>query len=432
MSGNFFRLGIRQKVILVLIIVLLTALSVSSWLTLQQEKHEAIAQIHQRGTDISRFLAKSLAYSVVGYDYHTMQLLLDEITHSSIVSNAKVINMQGRVMAQAGDWENLESVTSFSQNIVLGQNPVGKLITGISAADTLAKLEKRKNNKLSQDALVIFLIAIGEFIALSLIIIKPVRVITQSLKSKVDDQGRINGEIPVTTNDEFGALAQQFNELSKELNSVNDRLHSKINLADEELQRSNRRLLEQSMELKKVSEEFKHLSITDSLTGLYNRRYYEVLMEAEISMALRYEHNNSLLIVDVDNFSPINDKFGHYMGDQVLKEIAMRLKLVMRKTDTLCRFAGEEFIAFCKDAKAEDSINIAEKMRQSVTEMPIVVNNQSFNLTISIGVATMPGKEPINSIEEFYRQADVALYESKHGGRNTSTHYEHLKKVKEA
>lgn len=433
LSNKIFRLGIRQKVVLILVTVLLSALTMSSWLALQQEKKDTVAQIHQRGSDINRFLAKSLAYSVVGYDYHTIQLLLDEITRSDIVAYAKVINAQGRIMAQSGMLKKTTSITSFSQTITLGDEIVGKLITGISTEQTFKRLEQRRHSQLLQESLIILLIALGEFIALSLIIIRPVRIITESLKSNIDAQGQITGTVPVISNDEFGTLAEQFNEMSKELNKANKRLVSKVDLADEKLKVSNRQLVEQSKELKKIGEEFKRLSITDSLTGLYNRRYFEVLVEAEVSMSLRYNSFNSLLIIDIDRFKPINDEHGHYIGDQVLKDIALRMKLIMRKTDTLCRLGGEEFVAFCKNAKIEDGLSIAEKLRLCIMERPFNVNRLSLNATISIGAATMPSTtEPIDTIEEFYRQADDALYYSKKNGRNRVTHYSDLIKENKA
>ena len=101
-TKHLFKLGIRQKVLLILMLVLLAALSISGWLALEEEKERVLSEVKQRGTDISRFVAKSLSYSVVGYDYHTIDLLLKEVVRSEDVGYSKVVNLKGNTMAEAG------------------------------------------------------------------------------------------------------------------------------------------------------------------------------------------------------------------------------------------------------------------------------------------------------------------------------------------
>lgn len=426
---SLFRLGVRQKVLLVLLAVLLTALTVSGWLALQEEKRDTLQDINQRGTDISRFVAKALAFSVVGYDYHTLQLLLDEITLSEDIGYAKVVNAKGNTMAEAGSLEESEgaNLVTFVQGIDLDGEVVGSLTLGLSTAHTLRRLESQKYSLVKREAFIIILIALGEFFALSFIIIRPVSIMTRSLKDGVDQHGQIIGPVPIASKDEFGQLAKQFNFLGAQLNKANLQLQSRIDAADEQLLETNRQLMQQSEELRQINTEFKKLSVTDSLTGLYNRRRFEELMETEMEMSLRHGDTNSLVIIDIDFFKSINDKYGHPAGDRVLKLVAKTLQSRLRKTDILCRIGGEEFVALCKRADKAAAQEIGEKLRNTIEHQPIEIGDEYINITISVGLATSDGHHAgHNTSDILYRHADLAVYHSKQHGRNCVTHYEDI------
>ncbi len=418
--SRIFRLGIRQKVLLVLITVLLSALSISGWLALEKEKVNLLKEIDQRGSDISRFVSKSLAFSVIGYDYHTIQLLLDEITLSDDIEYAKVVSKKGNTMAESGDMNNLSpaNIVLFTEDIIIHQETVGQLSLGLSTKKTLARLESQKFSLLTREALIILLIAIGEFIALSFLIIRPVAIISHSLDNNIDKNGQITGDIPLNTKDEFGQLAAQFNQLRLQLNNANLALQSKIEVADQQLITTNQQLVKQSEELKKMS-------VTDSLTGLYNRRHFEDLMDTEIATSIRYGDKNSLLIFDIDHFKQINDKYGHQGGDIVLKEFSHLIKKYIRSSDVLCRIGGEEFVAFCKRSNHQSAIDIADKVRQYIAQHPFYLGNQKAYITTSIGVATFPSKND-GTNNDLYKHADAALYYSKRNGRNRVTHYDDI------
>jgi diguanylate cyclase (GGDEF)-like protein len=427
-----FRMGVRQKVMVILLLVLLTALTVSGWMAFQQEKEDTLKEINQRGSDISRFVAKSLAYSVVGYDYHTIQLLLDEITLSDDVGYAKVISKKGGTMAESGEvpQKNNENLVLFNQDIKLEDEVVGHLVLGLSTAHTIHRLESQKYSLFKREAFIILLIAFGEFLALSFIIIRPVSVISSSLNNSVDENGRIIAKVPVISNDEFGQLAASFNNLSAQLNEANERLQSKIHLADKELIKTNRQLVKQSEELRDISENLKKMSVTDELTGLYNRRRFDELMKSEMDMSHRYGDCNSILIIDIDHFKKINDNYGHPCGDSVLKDVSALLKSKFRKTDILCRIGGEEFVALCKRADKHSAMVIAENLRKLVETASMHYGDTEIKITISVGIATVTNKSSDRDRDNLYRYADIALYHSKDSGRNRITHYDDLNSSK--
>jgi len=424
-----FRFGIRQKVVLVLVTVLLTALTVSSWFALQEEKKDVLAEITRRGSDISRFTSKSLSFSVVGYDYHTVQLLLDEIVASEDVGYAQVLSAKGNVMAEAGHLaegnNGVPKLVMFEEPILIDGEKVGQLSLGLSTRSTLKRLESQKYSLVKREALIILLIAIAEFVALSLIIIRPVRVMTDSLNESVDPSGKITGELPIRTQDEFGMFAEQFNNLRNQLNKANDALQSRIESADQKLIESNKQLEQQSKALKIVNEEFKRLAMTDPLTGLFNRRHFSDLIENEISVSKRHGDVNSFLLIDIDHFKKINDTYGHLEGDMVLESFAELLSTHSRETDILCRMGGEEFVMFCRRADKASSLIIAEKIRHAIGNRAFRFRENEFRITVSIGISTFPDKN-VETMGDLVKQADVALYYCKHNGRDQVAHFSDL------
>jgi diguanylate cyclase (GGDEF)-like protein len=425
---SVFYLGVRQKVVLVLVMSLIIALSISSWLAFEEQRSNTLHEIDQRGNDISRFVSKSLTYSVVGYDYHTIQLLLDEIVLSEDVGYARVMSRKGNVMAESGVSPSVETsdLVLFNQPITLDSDTVGELVLGLSTARTVSKLEQQKYGLIKREALVILLIVIGEFLALSFIIVRPVCQITNSLDGNMSSDGSMKGKVPVKTNDEFGLLAISFNRLFGQLNDANTRLQSKVELADRKLLETNEQLRQQSRELQDMNEKFRLLSITDELTGLYNRRHFEEAMHESMAIARRHHDANSVIIIDLDHFKQVNDKYGHPVGDQMLKEVASVMQSILRDIDVFCRIGGEEFAVVSKRADKSAAMQIAEKLRSTIEDEEFCIDEQIIPMTVSIGVSTLTRDAESNDDFILYRQADDAVYASKAAGRNYVTHYDDI------
>lgn len=162
----------------------------------------------------------------------------------------------------------------------------------------------------------------------------------------------------------------------------------------------------------------KEEAITDSLTGLYLRRYLQVRLEHEISRFQRFGQKLSLLMIDIDHFKKINDTYGHQKGDEALKMVASALLKNIRKIDIACRFGGEEFAIMLPNTTTEGAKVCAEKIRALIENT--LVGGIKKNVTVSIGVASLgPASEKgITSPEELIKAADSALYQAKESGRN--------------
>lgn len=171
------------------------------------------------------------------------------------------------------------------------------------------------------------------------------------------------------------------------------------------------------------NERLKHIGLTDPLTGVNNRRYVERRLHEEIGRVTRQGYALSCLYIDIDHFKKINDTLGHQIGDEVLCEVAARIKAELRLSDALGRYGGEEFLALLIDADASDASIVAERIRASVAEQPIATSaNDNLRVTVSIGVATLVAADRNAAIEtvamELVAKGDRALYQAKHNGRN--------------
>jgi len=158
--------------------------------------------------------------------------------------------------------------------------------------------------------------------------------------------------------------------------------------------------------------ELEHLSVTDRLTGLFNRRKLDEMLIQEMERVGRYGQALSVAIVDIDRFKSVNDKFGHQVGDMVLASIAGILRQGLRKTDILGRWGGEEFMVICQNSTLVGATATAEHMRQMVEDFGFAPVGRK---TGSIGVAQLENGE---SSDATIARADAALYRAKEGGRN--------------
>lgn len=168
--------------------------------------------------------------------------------------------------------------------------------------------------------------------------------------------------------------------------------------------------------LDQLAEKLKRQTITDPLTGMHNRRYFEEALKGYLGEFNREGASLGLLIFDLDHFKSVNDNFGHDVGDMVLKEVALRMRAICREYDVVARLGGEEFALITPHAGRKDLIGIAERYRKMVEALRIRHENVIIQPTISIGVAT--NEEGSETFDTLYRAADSKLYEAKQAGRN--------------
>jgi diguanylate cyclase (GGDEF)-like protein len=158
----------------------------------------------------------------------------------------------------------------------------------------------------------------------------------------------------------------------------------------------------------------KQLAYLDGLTGIFNRRYFELRMAEEIERARRYDSGMGVIMIDIDQFKRLNDEFGHLLGDEVLRQVSSILHQQLRKIDVVCRYGGEEFAILLSQTSPQHSLAVAEKLRRMVEtwQFPGVPRP----VTISAGTANYPDHGTTR--DELVKAADAGLYAAKQSGRN--------------
>ncbi len=197
-----------------------------------------------------------------------------------------------------------------------------------------------------------------------------------------EDQAR-NEEV----NRKLGSLQQNLQSMKREVNHFQEKAHS----------------------LEKVA-------MLDGLTGIHNRRAYELRIQEELERFKRYGQVFSIMVFDVDHFKRVNDRYGHWAGDKCLQEMIKLIHPVLRKLDFLARYGGEEFVALLPGTAVDGARNTAEKIRETVERACFIYQGQEIPLTISIGVTEAHPTD--RDIEALFTRADGALYKAKNTGRN--------------
>jgi len=169
--------------------------------------------------------------------------------------------------------------------------------------------------------------------------------------------------------------------------------------------------------LKQTAEELFTLATTDSLTNINNRRYFLELVNIELQRSVRTQTSCSFLMLDLDNFKPLNDTFGHQAGDLTLKNTAKIIKNILRPYDVFGRIGGEEFAILLPETSLDTSLKIADRIRSAIERQTVCYLTHQIKVTASIGIANSKGSKV--RLDQLMSEADKNLYRAKHAGRNT-------------
>jgi diguanylate cyclase (GGDEF)-like protein len=259
------------------------------------------------------------------------------------------------------------------------------LITSIPEQIALAPIIELRD-RLILFITVIVLFALGAGFVLSRAITKPIARLSNAVTEV--GKGSLDVSVEITSKDEIGQLTGVFNKMVRELHEL--------------------------------QEELRTSAAVDALTGAFNRKKIEQLLEWELERATRYNGTLSLILFDLDHFKIVNDTYGHLSGDYVLKTVIRIIQDHIRKTDSLGRWGGEEFMLLVPETCMEQAAELAEKIRRHVE---LFTYTNVGTVTISCGLAELKVGDTIDSL---IKRADDALYQAKRKGRNRVEAGEHL------
>jgi diguanylate cyclase (GGDEF)-like protein len=269
------------------------------------------------------------------------------------------------------------------------------LVAEIPIEEAYAQVARLRNVTLVVVAVLLLGVGLIAYV-LALVIVRPLDRLTAGAREVA--AGDLSVGLPVIGRGEVSYLTEVFNDMV-----------SKLRRGRAELDTANETLTEQN-------EALERLSITDGLTGLFNRRQLMEALTKESLRTRRHKRPFAVLMLDVDHFKKCNDSYGHLVGDNVLKKLASILKGMIRDVDFVARYGGEEFVVLLLEAGQDGGAEVAERIRERIAAEAFTSGNEEFSITVSIGVAECSGVDP--SPDAVISQADRALYQAKRRGRN--------------
>lgn len=225
-------------------------------------------------------------------------------------------------------------------------------------------------------------------------------------------RGDLSRDVTLTSRDEVGELSEAVNQMRRDLVKNFDQLmRTQDNLKELNLTLETK-VRERTQQLEEKNKELKRISVTDRLTGLFNRTRLDEVLGQEFHRSERFGNSFGLILLDIDHFKQVNDVHGHQVGDQVLVDAAKILDKNTRQTDTLGRWGGEEFMVICPQAEVDGIATLAENLRSAFANHDFPVVGEK---TASFGVSVY---EQGDTMDTLVAKADEALYAAKEGGRN--------------
>ena len=358
-------------------------------------------------TEINQSLVQSLA--------DKNRLLAEDIAQQSkqiSLSEAQLIVANMLVLRNLGDESHEKTISMISKRDYLLGEPVNvsvfiipktlwKVIVVTPQQVAINSASKVANLILILLTAIMIIAASFGFIYCRRSLIVPMYQMVNQLQKSVPEGEHAQTELlDDHRQDEFGLLAYHFNQAKMALDRNNQDLKLQIN------------------ERKQAEQQLKHLALHDPLTDLPNRLLFQDRLQQEIALSKRHGHKFAVCFMDLDNFKIINDTMGHEAGDELLRKVALRLSDMGRETNTVARLGGDEFaFIISKVDTVEDAVSFAQRLNK-LLKTPIDVYGNAINMGSSIGVTIYPD-DAANS-EELLRNADIAMYQAKDSGRNTT------------
>lgn len=280
-----------------------------------------------------------------------------------------------------------------------------KLTASFMRKVQLESLRLEKNHYIIFVLLSLFLVIATLFsLILNHSIISPIRNITKALDKMAHGNRKMQFKESIGF-DEIGAMQLAYEKLRRKLLQV-DIFQAIVNRQNNEIKYR-----------KSQQAHFKTLAFTDALTGAVNRYQFNKVLAEEIIRADHEQLPLSIMLLDIDKFKRVNDKFGHGVGDEVLIKFYQACEEAVRASDVVARIGGEEFVVILPKTNAKNAYQFAERLRDKIQQLEVIVDDNKIDLTVSIGVSQWR-KDAFSSAEEFVDSADKLLYQAKDSGRN--------------
>ncbi len=417
--------SLRVKLVLLLVAGIVIAFTMIGAFRVYVEKQQVIDEMRRSGQERVDMTAEAVANLLVGYDYSNMEALAERIVQQRDVLHVIIRNNNGKVMvARNKPAIPYQSTLSFEAPVIFSNEQIGKVDLQLSLARMESEISRTYRDVVIEQIFFGFFLGVVMYFGAARVIVKPIARISTHMNNILNSKDSVApAELDMRNQDEIGDLARIFNDLNQKIFDAQQRLRDKIDLAGSALMKTNEQLQQRSHELEQRSQDLEKalglvekLAVTDSLTDLRNRRYFDDNLAAAFARAQRFNEPICLILLDIDFFKAINDNYGHAAGDIVLQTLARAFKSRTRETDISARLGGDEFSFLLYRTNRDEGIVFAQSLLGMARDLQFSFHDHATRIGLSIGIAC--NWDDIHSIEALYGAADEALYEAKRRGRN--------------
>lgn len=420
-----FNSGLRFKLVLVVVIGVVCAFTAIGAYRVTTERQQIVTDMQRSGQERVTMIAEAVTNLLVGYDYTNMESLAERIVQQPDVQHVIIRNREGKVMVSRNRPSLPDQVSlAFEAPVYFSSGYVGKVDLQLSLARMEAHLNQVYRDVILEQVFFGIFFGLLIYFAASRVIVRPITRISAHMRDILNSRElTLRADLELHSNDEIGELGRTFNSLNQKVYDAQQRLREKIDLAGSALMKTNEQLQQRSGELELRTQDLEKalalvekLAVTDSLTDLRNRRYFDDNLASAFARAQRFNESLCLVLVDIDLFKQINDTYGHAAGDTVLQVLSRIFRSRTRETDTAARLGGDEFAFLLYRTQRDDAIRFADDLLKLAHIQHFNFHEQEIHIGLSIGIAC--NQNNIHSIEALYGAADEALYEAKRRGRD--------------
>lgn len=418
MPGYF--LGLRAKLIIVVVLGLALSFATVGLREVSLEKQRYGAELKRHGEQQTELIAESLVHLVVGYDYTNIESLAQRLLAEDELTQVVVRDRYGKIMVvRTSKGKGFSPADlKFVKPLHYHGQTAGSVEVTFSTAGLNTRLRDKYVSIIGAQFFFGVVLALMIYFAVSRVILNPIaRMRKHMLAIAAQHQEALGTPLATHTHDELGELAHMFNEMRAEISRSQNSLQQKVDVTGDALIEVNAKLRERTRELEKTLALVEELAVTDSLTKLANRRYFDERLNELFSRAERYNEPMCVVLLDIDHFKQINDRHGHATGDSVLRTLGEMIAARTRETDVAARLGGDEFGILLYRTRIEEARMFTEELRQLISTHPYQCEGVALPISVSTGVA-LNRQLPEASTASLMICADQALYEAKRRGRN--------------
>jgi len=427
-----WRNSLVGKFVTLAVLVAFIIMSANAFLNYQAQKKATLANILSQSEMLGSFIVSITPEAILSYDSDALNKYMEEINKGEDIVYAIIITPEGKPLTTYVDRRNsviaekmrhtkilhldklIDELTSNKHIIQQGypifyqNNLLGNFQLGISKSRMEKDLRDKFINQTIVSLILTVLLGIGIFIVFRYYTMKPIKQLIQGAKRI--SGGTLDRKVEIESNDELGHLGTAFNQMMDKLkNSIEEKDEALVTVKELNLYLEER-VNERTKELKGVNEKLEKLAMNDSLTGLPNRFCIQNRLNSLFIDAKREKSTFTVVMMDLDRFKDINDTLGHDCGDQLLIEVGLRLKDILRPSDFLGRLGGDEFAILLSETDENNAKTVAKKI-QAALEPSFYLSEMAFTVSASIGIATYP--QHGNTSSTILKSADVAMYFAK-------------------